>query len=42
MFKRIIYELNQLRFQVEQAIQKGKRLYTPDNKDSSGVESAGM
>ena len=41
-FKRIILELNQnLRIQVEQAIYDGKRLYTPDNKDSSGVESAG-
>lgn len=26
---------------VEQALHTGKRLYEPDNKDSSGMESAG-
>jgi hypothetical protein len=40
--QRIIFELNQnLRIPVEQAINIGKRLYSPD-KDSSGMESAGM
>ncbi|CAF2819331.1 unnamed protein product [Rotaria sp. Silwood2] len=39
--QRIICELNQnLRTQVEEAINSGKRLYTPDNKDS--IESTGM
>jgi hypothetical protein len=42
-FQRIIFELNQnLRIPVEQAINTGKRLYSPDSKDSSGMESAGM
>ena len=42
-FQRIILELNQtLRLPVEQAIHTGKRLYTPDQKDNSGLESAGM
>jgi len=42
-FQRIITELDQnLRTPVEQVINTGKRLYTTDNKDSSGVESAGM
>ncbi len=39
----IIIELDQnLRANVEQVINTGKRLYSTDNKDSSGVESAGM
>jgi hypothetical protein len=39
----IILELDQsLRTNVEQVINTGKRLYSTDNKDSSGVESAGM
>jgi hypothetical protein len=42
-FQHILFELNQnLRLPVEQAINTGKRLYTLDNKDSSGMESAGM
>jgi hypothetical protein len=41
-FQRLITELDQnLRPHVEQAITTGKRLYGADNKDSSGVESAG-
>jgi hypothetical protein len=43
LFQHIITELDQnLRPHVEQVITTGKRLYTTDNKDSSGVESAGM
>ncbi|CAF1362738.1 unnamed protein product [Adineta steineri] len=38
--QRITSELNQRRLQVEQAINNGKRLYAPDNKDSSGIDSA--
>ncbi|CAF3539712.1 unnamed protein product [Rotaria sordida] len=39
--QRIITELDQnLRPHVEQMLNTGKRLYTSDNKDSSGIESA--
>ncbi|CAF3652038.1 unnamed protein product [Rotaria sp. Silwood1] len=38
--QRIICELNQnLRTQIEEAINSGRRLYTPDNKASHGVEN---
>ncbi|CAF1638565.1 unnamed protein product, partial [Adineta ricciae] len=38
--QRIISELSRIRPQIEDAINSGKRLYSPDSKDTSGIESA--